>query len=61
MVVQNMQSVIYHHAYNIFKDKSLPPNMVDQRAMREAQMTVIEFTRASALTDFFMRLSGGRV
>ena len=61
MVVQNMQSVIYHHAYNIFRDKSLPPNMVDQRAMREAQMTVIEFTRAGALTDFFTRLNGGRV
>ena len=61
MVIMNMQSVIYHHAYNVFRDKSLPPNMVDQRAMRDAQMVVIEYTRAGILTDFFTRLNGGRV
>lgn len=61
MVIQNMQSVIYHHAYNVFRDKSLPPNMVDQRAMHDAQMVVVEYTRAGILTDFFIRLNGGRI
>ena len=61
MVIMNMQSVIYHHAYNVFRDKSLPPNMVDQKAMQDAQMVVVEYTKAGILTDFFTRLNGGRV
>ena len=61
MVIQNMQSVVYRHAYNVFRNKSLPPNMVDQRAMRDAQMVVVEYTRAGILSDFFLRLSGGAV
>ena len=61
MVIMNMQSVIYHHAYHVFRDRNLPPNMVDQKAMRDAQMVVVEYTRAGILTDFFSRLCGGRI
>lgn len=61
MIVQNMQNVIYHHAYNVFRDKNLPPNCIDQRAIYKALEIVNEYTFRGWLTDFFTRVSRGTV
>ena len=61
MVIQNMQSVIYHHAYNVFRDKSLPPYCVDTKAMFDAQSLVNEYTYKGLLNQIYERLEGGRL
>lgn len=60
-VVQNMQSVIYNHAYNVFRNKALPPSCVDTKAIFQAQEIVCEYTFKGILSDMVMRITRGAV
>lgn len=58
-VISYMQSVIYNHAYKVFKSKTLPPNCVDIKAQIEAQKFVNLYTNTNRLTDFLLRYNRG--
>lgn len=57
--IQNMQSVVYNHAYNVLRNKDLPPYCVDTKAMFDAQSLVNEYTYKGLLNQIYARLAGG--
>lgn len=60
-VVENMQNVLFRHAYEVFKDKTLPPNCIDTKAQIEANRFVCLYTNTNRLTDFLLRYNRGAI
>ena len=59
--IDNMRSVIYDHAYHMFRDRNLPPNCTDRKAMVDAANILNEYTYGGDLTDMFTRIIRGAV
>lgn len=57
--INNMQNVVFQHAYNVFRQKTLPPNCRDITAEVEAQRFVNLYTSTGRLTDFLLRYTKG--
>lgn len=60
-VISDMQRVVYNHAYNVFRDKKLPPGCTDSRAILAATNIVAVYTSEGLLTDLFTRIIRGTV
>lgn len=57
--INNMQNIVFQHAYNVFRQKNLPPNCRDLTAELEAQKFVNLYTTTGRLTDFLLRYMKG--
>lgn len=60
-VINEMQSVLFNHAYDVFKDKTLPPCCIDTKACIEAKQFVHLYTNTNRLTDFLFRYNRGAI
>lgn len=60
-IIDNMQSAIYDHAYNILKSKDLPPNCIDIEAQTKARRFINIYAKEHLLTDYYLRMQKGAV
>lgn len=56
-----MFDIVSAHLLEVFRDKNLPPNMLDTQAIRKASQEAMNLHRHNQLVTYYNRLKSGAV